>query len=953
MASFMPAQRFHDFEGLTRSEWKEKCLPQWVAFQNSIDDSNRNRVRRLAMSHWHTWDDFQWIDKNLPKLTELDLSDLQDTIICDGDLPDGFQESFDARGNLTTICHGYFNWARIAQLELCQRLEKLWARHWGCDRLHDSKYRHLNQGGWVRSRSESRERILAEIRSRREERPVQHDDGTVNIENNGLDITAVIAQCARLRTLAIRGPSLDPALSRCWRPRQACLEDEGSHAHVCTIVKGLEDNAPISLRTVEFYQAEFSPRMLTMLRERTRIRRFSISFGDILRRYSPVRETDIRRDDPKDYAANHAKMSVDEHYQVYPLYPRGSCQYSISKEGNEELQFHETLDLDTFPRCKLLEWLSDEETQTFLSHWVRSLHRTEGQAGLNHVFNDADARLADSLLINREERPLAGLNHLLTRLSDAFNTCDDLSCNNKEVINDIPISFFSFINPSPNPLHHADAGIFGAAANGIDLRAFHRLHRRFGWAPLWDVDPLFAANFSWTAGIAFPPPQEELSATTQAAAQHLLAPILRGLCSLADIDVPVRLLVGNRPRNGFSASAGTGFYWGASTGGDAWEPVGEAEGGAAGSWLTHPVVDPGLFHRPAGAHFSQPPPPPPPLPSEAEAEDAKEFEDRALYAGLDGRRGPRTIAACADELVVRYQDWTGTLPDGEAEPGRLLEAMLAREARGWLRWWHDCALGFTRVRRLWIRMPAVFDAYKSVRLATVLSNGVGRGQWSYRNVSVVEGGERVDFVVREWVRSGGPRDMVFTQEERGAGYQDVNEVDVGGHDWWSDERKEREGRKLWKAFFGAGKELQLPGWPEDPETQLHLSPPTLPVELITPALTPPPSLPLPPAEEEQLEPPSSIPIESGEERNAMRIPQTPPPPSQGDLEPPPAPKKPRKGKVATPKKPNTNRKRTRARRDEDEEGGETQVEKEESPTPKKPKTGKKSRWERELEALKG
>ncbi|KAK8158168.1 hypothetical protein BC567DRAFT_275013 [Phyllosticta citribraziliensis] len=85
---FVPAPRFEEFEGCTRQAWLDgspssRGHKAWLDFKKSIHDGNRTIPRRLALSHWHSVEDFVWISENLPSLTELDLSDIQDCILVD------------------------------------------------------------------------------------------------------------------------------------------------------------------------------------------------------------------------------------------------------------------------------------------------------------------------------------------------------------------------------------------------------------------------------------------------------------------------------------------------------------------------------------------------------------------------------------------------------------------------------------------------------------------------------------------------------------------------------------------------------------------------------------------------------------------------------------------------------------------------------------------------------
>ncbi|OJD34821.1 uncharacterized protein BKCO1_2000058 [Diplodia corticola] len=1047
------------------------------------------------MNHWCTFKDYKWVEENLPKLTELDLSDLQDTMFCDDDFFDGSHPTTDIQGNPSTITKDLETYEQLRSLKaLWGRLEKLWVRHWGCDRLHNWKHR---------SDDYDKTDADAEIRSRRK------------AEAADLDVTSVIAECSKLRTLAIRGPSLSPALSRLWRPRRACAEDDGgSHAHFCTIVKGLEDNAPDSLRAIEFYQAEFAPRMVGMLRERTNIRRVSVSFGDVLRRFASGREADVRRDDAGEDEVENVVLSGSQS----TARDNALCEYEKSTEGVEKGRFHESLAVELFPPQRTVRQLQNGETRDYLHQWANSQLPAERQPGPDYVLNDKSALVAEYLLTNRHESPVPGLNHFLIQLADAFNHCDSLSCNDQEFMNEIPVSPFSFISSGPHLSQSSLTGIFGDAKDDRSIQAFRLLHQRFGWAPLWDVDPLFDAhNFPWNVGIELPTLEGEDQ--TQTIARRLVAPILGALHALSHAGIPVRLLVGNRPRSCFPNA---GLYWGATV-------VGHPADRDYASWLTIPVDDADLVRRDDGSSRRTTTPSATATVAETQPlrkeEEGKEKEKKGRQLALDAAAGadsvdtstttsmmttaaataaadPNTIAACADELVIRYQDWTGPVAEEEGEeegeekekeeehgltptptpasapapaptptptpaasstpanpnpnpnpgPDHRSAIFLAREARGWQAWWRRAALRFTRLRRLRVRMPRCFDAYDSPSLAALLlllvplppkrrgsgRRGSGRrdsgrrdsgrwregqrgggqqgdgGRWGRWGVvfgrgevvgagdgegdgRAVERGEGgVEFIVREWARRGGARDVVFEEgpEEEGEevrrssdGVVAEEEAAVAG--WWR-EMRVRQGRRLWREFVRVAEELGLlderisstvvgrgettsttqvkatPGDDDDDDDdyddegldqllfgesfavsngQLQV-PETQPPRVLTPIT--PEKTPTPPPEQM----PSSTPA------------PTPPPPLEApeislvsaevkqsedvaELKPSSNPKRPRK-RGATPKKQsNAGSKRTRLSKDQEPEIMEGSS----PPPPKKAKTRKKSRWERELELL--
>ncbi|KAF2129265.1 hypothetical protein P153DRAFT_290893 [Dothidotthia symphoricarpi CBS 119687] len=74
--------QLNEVRDLRLGDWKYRGsgMIRWEAFKESINDSNRNYVHKLAMSHWASIDDFQWIEKNLPSLTGLDISAIKDFV---------------------------------------------------------------------------------------------------------------------------------------------------------------------------------------------------------------------------------------------------------------------------------------------------------------------------------------------------------------------------------------------------------------------------------------------------------------------------------------------------------------------------------------------------------------------------------------------------------------------------------------------------------------------------------------------------------------------------------------------------------------------------------------------------------------------------------------------------------------------------------------------------------
>ncbi|PSN61836.1 hypothetical protein BS50DRAFT_603952 [Corynespora cassiicola Philippines] len=72
----------NDVRDIRIFDWEFRSMgrQRWTDFQDSINDSNRHYVQKLALSHWASTDDFKWIEENLPSLTSLDLSAIKDFV---------------------------------------------------------------------------------------------------------------------------------------------------------------------------------------------------------------------------------------------------------------------------------------------------------------------------------------------------------------------------------------------------------------------------------------------------------------------------------------------------------------------------------------------------------------------------------------------------------------------------------------------------------------------------------------------------------------------------------------------------------------------------------------------------------------------------------------------------------------------------------------------------------
>ncbi|KAJ4301545.1 hypothetical protein N0V90_003638 [Kalmusia sp. IMI 367209] len=74
--------QLNDVRDIRLGDWKYRTMgmARWSCFQASINDNNRHHVQKLAMSHWSSIADFQWIESNLPSLSSLDISAIKDFV---------------------------------------------------------------------------------------------------------------------------------------------------------------------------------------------------------------------------------------------------------------------------------------------------------------------------------------------------------------------------------------------------------------------------------------------------------------------------------------------------------------------------------------------------------------------------------------------------------------------------------------------------------------------------------------------------------------------------------------------------------------------------------------------------------------------------------------------------------------------------------------------------------
>ncbi|KAF2188085.1 hypothetical protein K469DRAFT_703536 [Zopfia rhizophila CBS 207.26] len=72
--------QLNDVRDIRLDDWKTRHHCRWTKFQECINNTNRSYVQKLAISHWCSIADFQWIEANLPNLTSLDLTAIKDFV---------------------------------------------------------------------------------------------------------------------------------------------------------------------------------------------------------------------------------------------------------------------------------------------------------------------------------------------------------------------------------------------------------------------------------------------------------------------------------------------------------------------------------------------------------------------------------------------------------------------------------------------------------------------------------------------------------------------------------------------------------------------------------------------------------------------------------------------------------------------------------------------------------
>ncbi|KAF2009956.1 hypothetical protein BU24DRAFT_427997 [Aaosphaeria arxii CBS 175.79] len=200
--------QWNDVSDLCLRDWKYGPTGQqrWEAFQESIDDSNRNYVHRLSMSHWSSIQDFRWIEENLPSLTCLDISSIKDFVWTPEET---------------------WTWTELANAcpKLFGRLEELEVANW-------ADYTNHSRISYAYSYEDYRFKTKFRL-SRR--------------QGGGSVAKILFPICTTLKTLSIREKYSG---YHSW-------DEFEVHQRVCLLVNGIEENCPPTLTKLRVY--DFGP----------------------------------------------------------------------------------------------------------------------------------------------------------------------------------------------------------------------------------------------------------------------------------------------------------------------------------------------------------------------------------------------------------------------------------------------------------------------------------------------------------------------------------------------------------------------------------------------------------------------------------------------------------------------------------------------------------------------
>lgn len=171
---------------------------RWTRFKSIINDSNRQYVKRIAVSHWMTLEDLEWISEQLPALEALDLSDIDEL------RPSPMSHKVKEYGSSQNRYEGGPDWNLIVS----------------------SLGKTLNRIKWI---------------------GLQQEDGHTDIQSpRNSPFSVVLPACHSLRTLSVRG-------RHGYQPSHTLHDADPGVLHrvYCRQILDITDNIPSTVTTIE------------------------------------------------------------------------------------------------------------------------------------------------------------------------------------------------------------------------------------------------------------------------------------------------------------------------------------------------------------------------------------------------------------------------------------------------------------------------------------------------------------------------------------------------------------------------------------------------------------------------------------------------------------------------------------------------------------------------------
>ncbi|KAF2092897.1 hypothetical protein NA57DRAFT_81828 [Rhizodiscina lignyota] len=294
-------------------------------------------VRKLAMSHWNSLEDFIWIQDNLPFLEDLDLSDILDYVTPEAENTYTWCE-------LAPSCPSL--WPRLKRLTVLNwaeaRLHCLRARDADCLRqprysaLSDAEWKQRNDltadGNAISRRHTNWDGQFAILRKNPDFLREHHDP----LAMEDLVTDSILAACTNVKALAIRGEyrlhmDINDRLSR--RVRSDIADGDVQtplmrlHRSCCHIADAIARHAPKSLQILEMHQSHPSlPSLVSMLeREGVHLAELKVGLQSWLRVFQPrkaISKNVTTRLDPLRQVQYFEEPALRKHWFRFEAQPR-------------------------------------------------------------------------------------------------------------------------------------------------------------------------------------------------------------------------------------------------------------------------------------------------------------------------------------------------------------------------------------------------------------------------------------------------------------------------------------------------------------------------------------------------------------------------------------------------------------------------------------------------------